>query len=138
MALRLPARSRELVVLTVAAYTECAFVDAQHEPLARSAGVDEPTLRLIRARDLDDPAIPLPNRALLRLTADVVQHPRVSDEVFGLARSFLSERELVEVLQVATYYYWSFARMATVLDVQVTRIYGNGEVLASRADGDGA
>jgi AhpD family alkylhydroperoxidase len=135
--LRLPARSRELVVLTVAAYTECAFVAAQHEPLAKSAGVDEPTLRLIRARDLDNPAIPLPDRALLRLTADVVRHPRVSDEVFGLARSFLSERELVEVLQVAGYY-WSFARIATVLDVEVTRVYGDGEVLRSPAGADTA
>ncbi|MFE0630964.1 carboxymuconolactone decarboxylase family protein [Streptomyces sp. NPDC058864] len=131
--LRLPARSRELVILTVAAYTDCAFVTAQHEPVAQSAGVDEQTLRLIRARDLDNPALPLPDRAVLRLTAEVVQHPRVSDEVFGLARSFLSEREVVEVLQVAGYY-WSFARVATVLDVEATRVYRDGEVLGAAAD----
>ncbi|MDX2849352.1 carboxymuconolactone decarboxylase family protein [Actinacidiphila glaucinigra] len=130
---RLPARSRELVILTVAACTECAFVAAQHEPVAQSAGVDETTLRLIRAGDLDNPAIALPDRALIRLAAEVVRHPRVSDEVFGLARSFLSEREFVEVLQVVGYY-WSFARIATVLDVEVTRVYRDGEVLDTPAD----
>lgn len=134
--LRLSARSRELVILTVAEYTDCAFVAAQHEPMAQAAGVDEPTRRLIRARDLDNPAIPLPDRALLRLTAEVVRQPRVSDEVFDLARSFLSEREFVEVLQVAGYY-WSFGRIATVLDVEVTKVYGD-EVLDAPTDADRA
>lgn len=133
--LHLPARSRELVILAVAEYTDCPFVAAQHEPMARTAGVDEPTRRAIRSRDLENPAVALADRALLRFTADVIRQPRVSDEVFDLARCFLSERELVEVLQVVGYY-WSFGRIATVLDVEVTTVYGDGEVLDAPARTD--
>jgi alkylhydroperoxidase family enzyme len=36
--LELPARSRELVILTVAEYTASPFVTAQHDPIALAAG----------------------------------------------------------------------------------------------------
>lgn len=48
----------------------------------------------------------------------------MSDEIFELARRYFSDREIVEILQV-TGYYWSFGRIATVLDVEVTQIYGD-------------
>ncbi|MEU6341977.1 hypothetical protein ABZ883_13670 [Streptomyces sp. NPDC046977] len=127
-ALELPARSRELVILTVAEYADCAFVTAQHEPMAEAAGVDAPTRRLIAGRELESPALSPYDRALLRLTAEVVRSPRVSDELFAEARRFLSDREVVEVLQVAGYY-WSFSRVCTVLDVEITKVYGDEPVL---------
>jgi len=40
------------------------------------------------------------DRALICLTAEVVQRPRVPDEIFQQARQFLTGREPVEVLQV--------------------------------------
>ncbi|WP_037858939.1 carboxymuconolactone decarboxylase family protein [Streptomyces sp. NRRL S-340] len=126
--LELPARSRELVILTVAEYSGSPFVAAQHDPLAQAAGVDERTRRLIRERLLDSPDLSPADRALLRFTAEVVRGPRVPDEVFEEVRAFLTEREVVEVLQVAGYY-WSFGRISTVLDVEVTQVYGDGEVL---------
>jgi alkylhydroperoxidase family enzyme len=122
--LELPARSRELVILTVAEYTASTFVAAQHDPIALAAGVGERTRQLIRDRQLDSPELLPADRALVRLTAEVVQRPRVSDEVFQQARKFLTERELVEVLQV-TGYYWTFGRISTVLDVEVTKVYGD-------------
>jgi alkylhydroperoxidase family enzyme len=57
-----------------------------------------------------------------------VQRPRVSEEVFEQAREFLTERELVEVLQVVGYY-WSFGRISTVLEVEVTKVYGDEPVM---------
>ncbi|MFF4353649.1 hypothetical protein [Streptomyces sp. NPDC001530] len=59
-------------------------------------------------------------------------HPRVSDEVFAEARRFLSDRELVELLQVAGYY-WSFGRIATGLNVEVTKVYDDEPVLSTGA-----
>ncbi|MDX3072385.1 carboxymuconolactone decarboxylase family protein [Streptomyces sp. MI02-7b] len=136
--LELPARSRELVILTVAAYADCAFVAAQHEPMAQAAGIDEATRRLIADREPESPGLSPYDRAVVRLTAEVVRHPRVSDEIFGEARRFLSARELVEVLQVAGYY-WSFSRVCTVLDVEITKVYGAGEpLLSDDAPGPGA
>jgi alkylhydroperoxidase family enzyme len=127
-ALKLPARSRELVILTVAEYTESAFVAAQHNPISQAAGVSERTRQLIRARQLHSLELSPPDSALLRFTVATIQQPRVPDEIFAQARQFLSERELVEVLQVIGYY-WSFGRIATVLDVEVTKVYGSEPIL---------
>jgi alkylhydroperoxidase family enzyme len=127
-ALELPGRSRELVILTVAEYTDSTFVAAQHDPISRAAGVDERTRQLIRDRQLDSPELSPSDRVLLRFTAEVVRSPRVRDELFVLARAFLTDRELVEVLQVIGYY-WSFGRISTVLDVEVTKVYGDQPVL---------
>jgi alkylhydroperoxidase family enzyme len=131
--LELPARSRELVILTVAEYTASAFVAAQHDPIALAAGVGERTRQLIRDRQLDSPELSPADRALICLTAEVVQRPRVSDEVFQQARKFLTDRELVEVLQVAGYY-WTFGRISTVLDVEVTKVYGDEPLLDTPDD----
>lgn len=131
-AMQLPARSRELVILAVAAYTDSTFVAAQHGPMAQSAGVDERTRQLIRARNIDSAELSPSDRALLRFTVDVVQRPHVSDEIFGQARTLLTERELVEVLQVIGYY-WSFGRISTVLDVEVTKVYGDEPILNTPA-----
>lgn len=127
-ALELPARSRELVILTVAAYTDSTFVAAEHQPMAQSAGVSERIRQLIGERQLDSPELSPADRALLRFTAEVVQRPHVGDEIFEQARQFLTDRELVEVLQVVGFY-WTFGRMSTVLDVEVTKIYGDESVL---------
>jgi alkylhydroperoxidase family enzyme len=131
--LELPARSRELVILTVAACTGSAFVAAQHEPIARAAGVEERTRRLIGDQRLDSPGLSPADRALVRLTAAVVRHPRVPDEIFQRAREFLTDRELVEVLQV-TGYYWTFGRISTVLDVEITKVYGDEPLLDTPDD----
>jgi alkylhydroperoxidase family enzyme len=123
-ALELPARSRELVILTVAEYTAATFVAAQHKPIALAAGVEERTQQLIRDRQLDSPELSPADRALARLVVEVVRQPRVSEETFKRAREFLTDREVVEVLQV-TGYYWTFGRISTVLDVEVTKVYGD-------------
>lgn len=131
--LELPVRSRELVILTVAEYTASTFVAAQHEPMALAAGVGNRVRRLIRDRQLDSPELSPADRALIGLTAQVVRRPRVSDEVFQQARKFLTDRELVEVLQV-TGYYWTFGRISTVLDVEVARVYGDEPLLLDTPD----
>jgi AhpD family alkylhydroperoxidase len=130
--LELSARSRELVTLAVAATTACAFVAAQHQPTAESAGVDERTRRLIDAGELDSPELSANDRALIRLVAAVVAGPVVPDEVIGPVREFLSDRELVEVLELCGFY-WTFGRVCTVLEVPITQIYGLDDATGHRA-----
>jgi alkylhydroperoxidase family enzyme len=131
--LELPARSRELVILTVAQYTGSEFVAAQHNPISETAGVDELTRQLIRDGQVDSPGLSPSDRALLRFTAEVLKRPRVSNEVFAQAQELLTDRRLVEVLQVIGYY-WTFCRISTVLDVEVTKIYGDEPLLNDVAD----
>lgn len=120
--LELPDRTRELVVLTTAEYTGCSFVTAQHRPMARRAGVSERVCELIAQRRPADPELSAYDSVVLRLTAEIVQQPTVSDDLFGEAREHLSDREIVEVIQVAGYY-WSFGRVNTVLGVPLTAVH---------------
>ncbi|MEU5963967.1 hypothetical protein ABZ777_22425 [Micromonospora parva] len=134
--LELPARSRELVILTVAEYAGCEFVAAQHRPMSEAAGVDQRTRDIISSRDLDNPGLAADDRTLIRFASEVVRSPRVPDDLFDEVRGNLSEREIVEVLQVIGYY-WSFGRVATVLNVELTTVYGDEPLLTGgteRAD----
>ncbi|MEU4531619.1 hypothetical protein AB0F49_25665 [Micromonospora ureilytica] len=131
--LELPARSRELVILTVAEYTECEFVAAQHRPMSEAAGVDRATREIITSRDIDNPALSGHDRTLIRFAAEVVRSPRVPDDLFDEVRHILSEREIVEVLQVIGYY-WSFGRVATVLNVELTTVYGDEPLLTDETE----
>ncbi|MEH1165295.1 hypothetical protein V6V47_07900 [Micromonospora sp. CPCC 205539] len=132
-ALELPARSREIVILTVAEWTDCEFETAQHAPMSEEAGVDQRTRDIISGRDLDSPHLSPYDRTLIRFAAEVVQRPRVADDLFDQVRQFLTEREIVEVLQVVGYY-WSFGRVCTVLNVELTKVYADGQVSAPDTD----
>jgi len=120
--LELPLRARELAILTVAEGEQCGFVLTQHVPLSQAAGVDDATREPIKKRDHTNPALSQYDRAVIQFAAEVVAGPRVSDEVFAAAGEFLSARELVELLHVCGYY-WTFSRLCTVLDVQLTQMY---------------
>jgi alkylhydroperoxidase family enzyme len=119
--LRLSARRRELATLTVAACIDCAFIAAEHTPMSAKAGVSDSVRDIISRKDFDNPALDPQDRAFLKFAAEVVERPRVSDEVFAAAREFLSDREIVELIQVCGYY-WSFGRIATTLDVPIPAV----------------
>jgi alkylhydroperoxidase family enzyme len=111
-ALELPARTRELVVLTVAATTGAVFVQAQHDSIADAAGGE---------------GLSESDAAVIRFARGTVQSPRVSDALFTAARELLGDRQVAEVIQVVGYY-WAFGRISTMLDVPVTTIH-SGDVL---------
>ncbi|MEO3821104.1 carboxymuconolactone decarboxylase family protein [Plantactinospora sp. B24E8] len=134
-ALDLPDRTRELVILTTAEYTDCDFVTAQHVPMARAAGVSDETLRVIGERRLTDPSLTAYDSLVMRLAAEITQRPTVRDELFAEAREHLTDREIVEVIQVVGYY-WTFGRVSTVLQVPVTQVYGDETVTKLDAETD--
>jgi alkylhydroperoxidase family enzyme len=130
-ALELPARSRELVILTTASMTGCDYEFVQHVPISESAGVHPSVRETIRRKDFQGSALSQHDRAIVTFVAEVVANPRVPDDVFAAVREYLSDREIVEVLQT-TGFYWSFARVCTVLDVTVEEAQGTAVVEASR------
>jgi alkylhydroperoxidase family enzyme len=121
-ALELPIRSRELAILTVAATAQCDFVAAQHVPISEQAGVSEEVRLLINNGDYGNPALSEHDRAIIQFAAELVTQSRMSDETFTSARKFVSEREVVELLQLCGYY-WTLSRVCTVLDVDITQLY---------------
>jgi alkylhydroperoxidase family enzyme len=133
--LELPVRSRELAILTLAGAVQCEFVFAQHVPISEQAGVDEQIRQLIRNGDYASPALSEHDRAIIQFAAEIVARPQVTDATFSSARKFLSEREVVELLHVCGYY-WTFSRMCTVLQVDLTQMYAQVPV-AGFPVGDG-
>lgn len=122
--LRLSARRREVAILAVAVGADCEFVFAQHVPISEQAGISAADREIIHRGDFDNPALDPQDRAILKFAAEVVARPRVRDETFDRAREFLTDREIVELLQVCGYY-WAFGRLATTLDVPVTEVSGS-------------
>jgi alkylhydroperoxidase family enzyme len=120
--LQLPIRTREVVILTVADAVECDFVFTQHIPISEAAGVDQDLRRLIRRRDHANPTMSEPDRTIVQFATEVVTQPRVSDATFAAARALLTAREVVELLHVCGYY-WTFSRICTTLDVDLTQLY---------------
>jgi alkylhydroperoxidase family enzyme len=116
-ALALSDRQRELVILAVAVLVECDYEFVQHVPMFEAVGIDADLRDRIRSGDFEAPN-DAGERALLSFVAAVVRGPRISDAVFAAARRHLSERHIVEVLQVAGFY-WGLGRMCTVLELEL-------------------
>jgi alkylhydroperoxidase family enzyme len=120
--LDLPDRLREVAILALAEATGASFVWTQHVPISAAADIDDPTREAIRAGAFDSPALSEADRAVAQFTAAVAGGPGVSDELFETIRARLSEREIVELLQVLGYY-WMLGRLSTVLDIEPTETY---------------
>jgi alkylhydroperoxidase family enzyme len=122
--LELSPRHRELLILTVAALVECEYEYSQHVSISEAAGID-PSLResiwsgALDEADLADEA----DRALVGLVRDIIGSPQVSDERFLQARAHLSDRQIVETLQLVGFY-WGLGRLCTVLHLEIDTVDG--------------
>ena len=128
--LELANRDRELVILTTAAVTKAEYEFVQHVPISQAMGVDPAIRQAIHRQEFGSALLPARDQAIVAFAAAVVNGPFVSDEVFAAAHAVLSAREIVEVLQVIGYY-WSFGRVATVLQVEIEPDHGTAVVQAS-------
>jgi alkylhydroperoxidase family enzyme len=128
--LALPPRDRELVILTTGAVGKAEYEFVQHVPISEAMGVDPAIREAIHREELDSPLLPAHDKAIVAFAAAVVRGPFVSDDVFAAVHAILSPREIVEVLQVIGFY-WSFGRVATVLEVEVEAAHGTAVVQAS-------
>jgi alkylhydroperoxidase/carboxymuconolactone decarboxylase family protein YurZ len=131
--LELSPRDRELVILTTSAVTKAEYEFVQHVPISEAAGVDPAIREAIHRQELDSALLSAHDRAVAAFAAAVVNSPFVSDEVFAAVHAELSAREIVEALQV-TGFYWSFGRVATVLQVEIEPDHGTAVVQASATE----
>jgi len=109
--LELPARTRELVISTTAAVARAEYEFVQHVPISESAGVAPEIREVIHRLEFDSPRLSAGHQAVVNVTAAVVRNPTVSDEVFDAVRAVLSNREILEAMQVIGFY-WSFGRVS--------------------------
>lgn len=128
--LELPPHTRELVILTTATATQTEYEFVQHVPISEAMDVSPAVREAIHRQDFDSPVLSAHDRAVTRFAAAVVRSPFVSDEIFAVVRDVLNNREIVEVLQIIGYY-WSFGRVATVLQVEIEPTRGKSVLEAS-------
>jgi alkylhydroperoxidase family enzyme len=79
----------------------------------------DPILReSIWSSGVDESQLADADRALLSLVSAVLRSPRVDESEFFHVREYLSDREIVEILQLIGFY-WGLARLCTVLDLEI-------------------
>lgn len=101
--LELPARRRELAILTVAHAGRCRYEWVQHEAIAAASGVTAAEIAAIA----DGAAIAMPDpadAAVVRLAAEAVSDVEVSAGTITDARAALGDRQTVELLCLVGFY----------------------------------
>jgi AhpD family alkylhydroperoxidase len=97
------ARRREIAVLRVAHATGARYEWAQHERLARNAGVSDAEIAAIAA---EEPVTSLDEEATLicRVADEVSRDVRLSDDALGQLVDRYGPREAAEVILLVSYY----------------------------------
>jgi AhpD family alkylhydroperoxidase len=100
----LPVRLRELVVMAVAARTDCAYGSVQHRPIALDAGVTADQLDAVaelRAEEGDFDAV---ESALLTATEELLDRHTLTEATLGSLRKHFTDRQVVELITTVGYY----------------------------------
>ena len=114
----LPARCREIIILTVATLTECEYEFTQHVPISAAVGITNVERDAIRLGAFTDRALPAADRALVMFVKETVEKPRASDSAFDAIRPLFNDRQIVEIMHIIGAY-WAFGRICTNLDIEL-------------------
>jgi alkylhydroperoxidase family enzyme len=114
----LSARHREVIILTVASLTECAYEFTQHIPISAAVGIADAERDAIQRAAFTDEVLPAADRALIAFVKETVEKPRASDIAFEAIRPLFDDRQIVEIMHIIGAY-WAFGRICTNLDIEV-------------------
>jgi len=101
---QLDARLRELVILRVGARSPAPYEWQQHVPIARATGATDDEIAAMKRDTPDAPSFGPRERAILRLTDELLATPRASDAALAAMRAEFSDRELCEAVLTIGYY----------------------------------
>jgi AhpD family alkylhydroperoxidase len=99
----LDARRREIAILRVAHATGASYEWAQHERLAREAGVSDQEIEAVAS---EEPVSSLDEEAnfICRVADEVSRNVRLSDEALELMIARYGPREAAEVILLVSFY----------------------------------
>jgi 4-carboxymuconolactone decarboxylase len=99
----LPLLESELLILCVASHCQCIGEQQIHEPIARTAGLEDPVIEALRRGERAQ--LPGPRLQLLHdLARQLLTTHRIDDAVFGAAQAEFGDRLLVEIVGIIGYY----------------------------------
>jgi 4-carboxymuconolactone decarboxylase len=99
----LDARRREIAVLRVAHVTKAAYEWAQHEQLARAAGVTEAEIDAIN-REEPVTGLDQEGNLICRVADEISRDVRLSDEALDAIVARYGSREAAELILLVSYY----------------------------------
>ena len=102
-------RLTELAILTTAREVDSQYEWSAHEPAARRAGLEEEIIDLLRVgRPLADagalPGLGERERAIIRVTRELVNEPKVSAEAFVEAQMLFGNEGVMDLAGLVGYY----------------------------------
>lgn len=100
----IPVRLRELVVMAVAARTDCAYGIVQHRPIALHAGLTVDQLASVVELRPEDGEFDELESTLLTASEELVTQHSLTDGTLGTLRKHLTDRQLVELITTVGYY----------------------------------
>lgn len=100
----LPVRLRELVVMAVAARTDCAYGVVQHRPIALDAGVTPDQLAAVVELRPEEGKFDAVESALLTATEELMAQHTLTDATLGTLREHFTDRQVVELITTVGYY----------------------------------
>ncbi len=100
----LDARLRELVILRVGTRSPAPYEVQQHVPIARAVGATDEEIAAATAEDPVASSFGARERAILRLTDELLAAPRASDPTLAAMRAQFSDREVCEAVLTIGYY----------------------------------
>lgn len=116
--LELPPNLRELVILLTAHTIQCDYEWVQHVSIAKTCGVVDRQIAAIQKLSFSETDFDKRELAALIFARAVLSNPQVADDVFRLAQTNFTNRELVEIVEVIGYY-WMTGRIATVFTLDL-------------------
>lgn len=100
----LPVRLRELVIMAVAAGTECEYEAVQHRPVALNSGVTADQLAAIAELRSSGPEFDGTESAVVTATFELVSRHTLSEGRLAALRACFTDRQVVEVVTTVGYY----------------------------------
>ncbi|MDP6342170.1 MAG: carboxymuconolactone decarboxylase family protein [Alphaproteobacteria bacterium] len=94
---------REMAIVRVGHLCRSPYEVHQHERISRDIGMAEDKLQALKVGP-DDGAFDEVERAVLRLTDEIVHNVKASDATFAAARAHLGNQELVELVLAVGFY----------------------------------
>jgi 4-carboxymuconolactone decarboxylase len=126
---------REIAILTVSTCYDAEYESAQHDPISRAVGVTDEQRAALAAMEWGSACFDPAQQSLISFSASVASSPTVPDDVFEAVRTHYTDRQVVELVIQAGYYFL-IARVATVLKVPIDppaddRVFKAGLTVAS-------
>jgi alkylhydroperoxidase family enzyme len=116
--LALNTKLRELLILQVATFMKSEYEWAQHQAIARAAGVTDEQIAAIQQGQTESDLFAEEERALLRFVSKIAEPTPMPETAFNEAKQYFSNQELVEIVVLQGFYY-SVAKLTSVFEAEI-------------------